>query len=831
MTTPAQLTDALVRDARFALRVLRKSPAFTATAVLTLALGIGANATVFSMVDTLLLRSLPYPEPDRLAVVSTVIRTPDGSGGEQTSQDGHTWEVLRDHAELTDLAVTGMPTGVNLYAGDRAVHLDQQRVSAGFFRVLGVAPRIGREFTPEEDRQGGPAVAILSHGLWQRAFGGDPAVVGGRVLLRGEPHTVVGVMPEGFRGTFPADPAELWTPLRPSTTGEGGGTNYQIVGRLAPGVSWEQAGNEVDALAGPAWSERFGEQAAEAGVSAQFSLVPLGDALTEGLRWPLFLLWSAVGLVLVVVCANLASLMLARSSGRSREIAARIALGGGRGAVMRQILVESLVLAAAGGALGIAVGALGSRGLSALAADTLHLVQPVALDARVAGLMMALALAASLAFGLWPALHVSSVDPRAALADGGGRGASGGSVGWPRRVLVTAEVAVGVVLLVFAGLLVRTFVNLRSLDPGFDQAGVVAGGVSLQDARYETRERIAALVEESLEGIRRTPGVEDAAVSLRLPFERLLNLGFRTPLPDGGMSDWAAVSTSYVTPGFFETLRIPLLQGRTLEAADGPGRPRVAVVNQRFVEERLPESAGLGARFELGGEGEQYEIVGVVGSVQQSPRGLGGRDPLAKLPVVYVPLAQVDDETFVLVHTWFDTSWIVRSSLPTEQAVAGIRQALHAVDPRLPFVAFREMDEVRSGELGLQRFLMTLAVILAGLAAFLVALGLHGLVAHTVADRTRELGIRMALGSTMGQAVRAVLQPMAVLTLAGVAVGAGLALAGSRFVGAFVYGVSATDPWTILAAAAALLLVAASASVGPGLRVLRLDPARTLREE
>ncbi|MFP3942086.1 MAG: ABC transporter permease, partial [Thermoanaerobaculia bacterium] len=605
MTSPAQHLDALARDARFALRVLRKSPVFTTTAVLTLALGIGANATVFSMVDTLLLRSLPYPEPDRLAVVSTTVRTPDGAGGEQTSQDGHTWEALRDHAELVDLAVSGVPTGINFYAGDRAVHLEQQRVSAGFFRVLGVAPRLGREFTPEEDRPGGPAVAVLSHGLWQRAFGGDPSVVGESVLLRGEPHTVVGVMPEGFRSTFPA---ELWTPLRPSTSGEGGGTNYQIVARLEPGASWEQAGAEVDALARPAWHE---QRQPPPGVEARFSLMPLRRALSQGLRWPLFLLWSAVGLVLVVVCANLAGLMLARTAGRSREVAARIALGGGRGAVVRQVLVESLILAGAGGLLGLAFGTLGTEGLSALARDTLSLGQPVAVDARVAWATMALALLTSLAFGLWPALQVSRLDPKAVLAGGGGRGASAGSAGWSRRVLVTGEIAVGMVLLVFAGLLARTFVNLRSLDPGFDPEGVVAGTVSLQDARYETRERITGLVDESLERIRRGPGMEGAAVSLGLPYERLLNLGFRARVPDGGMSEPAAVSTSYVTPDFFETLRIPLLRGRTFEAADGPGRPRVAVVNERFMEDKLPEGAGLGSRFELGQQ--DYEIVGVVG--------------------------------------------------------------------------------------------------------------------------------------------------------------------------------------------------------------------------
>jgi hypothetical protein len=389
-------------------------------------------------------------------------------------------------------------------------------------------------------------------------------------------------------------------------------------------------------------------------------------------------------------------------------------------------------------------------------------------------------------------------------------------VGWSRRVLVTAEVAVGVVLLVFAGLLVRTFVNLRSLDPGFEPQGVVAGTVSLQDARYETRERDRRPGGREPGAAPRHARGGGAAVSLGLPYQRLLNLGFR---------DAAAGRRQERLGGGLHQLRHAGLlrdparsrssEGRALEAADGRGGPKVAVVNQRLRGEYLPEGAGVGTRFEIGGGRELLRDRGRGGERAAEPPGLGGRDPLAPVPVVYVPLAQVDDETFVLVHTWFAPSWIVRSALPTEQAVAGIRQALQAADPRLPFVAFREMDEVRSEELGLQRFLMTLAVILAALAALLVALGLHGLVAHAVAERTRELGIRVALGSTLGQAVRVVLRPVAALTLAGVALGAGLALAGSRLVSAFVYGVSATDPLTLLAAATALLLVAATRQPGP----------------
>ncbi len=823
MSRIPRLFDALRRDLRQALRVLARRPAFTATAVATLAIGLGANAAIFSMLDALLLRALPYPEPDRLALVSYDLLA--GSLEERhLTQDGGTWQVLHDHAKSVDVApYSDWVTGVNLLAGERALNVDQQRVGAGFFRVLGVAPALGRGFRATEDVPGGARVAILSGGLWRRVFDADPSVLGGSILLRGEPYTIVGVMPEGFRSTARAD---LWTPLRPATTGEGGGANYRLVVRLSPGISWTEASSEVAALAGLDWTERRGGPEVE----ARFGIAPLraglGDETAGG---TVFLLWGAVGLVWAIVCANLASLMLAQASERRREIAARMALGSGRWPVARQVLAECLVLALAGGTLGLGLGVVGLRVLSSLARDALGIWQPVALDARVVVATALLSLATSVAFGLGPALHAARLDPRVALAEGGGRRGAGGTLSWPRRLLVLGEVAIGLMLVVFAGLLVRTFLHLRSLDPGFDPRGVVTGTLSLDDARYSTRAQIEGLLGRSLARIRRLPGVESAAVGLGLPYERLLNLGSRALAPGKEPTEMTAVSSTYVTPGYFATLGVPLLRGRSFRDADGPGTPLVAVVNRRFVERFLADADPLASRVAIGG-GER-RIVGVVGDVLESPEGLGGGAPVARVPVVYLPSAQIEDDLFTLVHTWFEPSWIVRSELTPEATVSGLRQALAGVAPGLPFTAFRRMDEVGAEALAEQRYLMALVASLGAVAALLAALGIQGLVANAVVERTRELGIRIALGATFGQALRAVTVPVAALTAAGIAVGCLAALAAGRLVEHYLWGVSTADPWTFAAGALLLALVAAGATLVPGLRLLDLDPARTLRAE
>lgn len=818
--------DTLRTDLRYTLRTLVKSPLFTATAVVTLAVGIGANAAVFSVVDALLLRSLPYPEPDRLAVVSTVYRSDQGES-RRWSQTGTTWKVLSEHAETLDLAAFSSGWGgVNLVADGEAAYVEQQRVGAGFFRVLGVPPVRGRGFLPEEDVPGGPKVAVLSHGLWSRTFERDPEIVGRQILLKGEPHTVVGVLPEGFRSTTDAD---LWTPLRPSTSGEGGGTNYGIVARPETGVSLEQAEAEIAALGERAWEE---QRSPESRATATFGLMDLREALTGGLDTPLFILWGVAGLVLLVVCANLAGLMLARSAGRSREIAARMALGSGRAGVVRQVLVESVVLAAVGGAFGVALGRLGLDLLLGLAPEFVRLWQPVTLDARVVGVTAVVALGASVVFGLGPALHASRLDLRGALAAGGSGSASAGATGWPRRLLVVTEVAIGVLLVFLAGLFARSFVELRGLDPGFEPEGLVTASVSLQDARYDSREEIDRLLDRSLERLRATPGIESAAVGLGLPFTRPLNLS--VTVAGGEPSDRFSVSSRYVTPAYFETLRIPLLAGRGFRGTDGPDSPTVAVVNRAFVEQRLgPQGLAerpVGSRLELGPGGD-VEIVGVVGDVLVNPSGLGGGAPVGRMPMLYLSADQVEDRTFALVHTWFQPAWVVRSGLPEEATFGAIRAAMREADPRLPIASLRPMEQVEAEALGMQRFLMTLVVGLAAIALALAALGIYGLVASSVAERTRELGIRMALGATRERVLRSVAAGGLGLAAAGVLVGSALALAAGRLVGSLVHEVSATDPWTLAGGALILLMVATAASLIPGLRVLDLDPARTLREE
>lgn len=472
------MLEPLVRDLRYAVRMLRKTPGFTAIALVTLAVGIGVNTAVFSVVNALLLKPLPFPEPDRLGAVTTLFRSPRGQN-EQTSVDGKTFFAIHDNATMVATAVSsgGLGGGVNLVAGGVAANVKQRRVSAGYFAVLGVSPLIGREFTGDEDREGGQPVAVLSHALWTRVFRGDPASVGRAISLRGEPYTVVGVMPRGFTTGAPTD---VWTPLGPSTKGEGGGSNYGMIARLRRGATWEQANAEIARLGSAAAREGYTPD-----VTAVCKVIPLQQGETSEIREPLLMLWAAVGLVLLIACVNLAGLLLARSSMRTREIATRMALGSGRGAVIRQLLIESGVLALAGGVLGALVGWGVLDALKRLSTNVFPIGFPIQLDARVLAATLLVALVTSVLFGLVPALHASRVNVQGALAESGTRAVAGATARWPRRLLVVGEVAMGVVLLVSAGLLVRTFIHLRTLDPGFDPTRVITASVSLQDARYQ----------------------------------------------------------------------------------------------------------------------------------------------------------------------------------------------------------------------------------------------------------------------------------------------------------------------------------------------------------
>jgi predicted permease len=815
----------LTRDVRYACRLLRKSPLFTTAATLTLALAIGVNIAVFSVADAVLLRPLPYPDPGSLALVSRIVRA-DGMEGRGTAVDGRTWEVVRDQMSAADRAVfSGWTTGVNLVAGSTAGgsparHVQQQRVGAGFFSTLGVHPMIGREFNADEDRAGGPPAAILSASLWRNLFGADPAIVGRTIVLRGAPVPVVGVMPDDFQS---AELSDVWTPLRPSTTGEGGGENYQILLRLRPGASWRQVDDELSRVSSAVRSVQ-----ADARASITFSSVPLQQGLSEGLQQPLLILWSAVSIVLLVACVNLAGLLLARGSRREREIATRIALGSGRAAVIRQLLVESAVLAVVGGLGGLAVGWLALDGLTWLARDAYEIWQPVTLDARSVAAAAAFSLIACLLFGLGPAVQATRGDVQSRLVHSGARAVAGAASRWPRRAIVVAQVALGVLLLVAAGLLIRTFTHLRGLDPGFDPEHVLAAAVSLEDARYRTQEQVHRLFDRTLASIESAPGIDGAAVALEVPYKRLLNLGFRHLDGAEAAAGGQMTNATYVSAGFFDVMRIPIRRGRAFAPGDRADSSPVVIVSDAFVRLYFNGENPLGRRIAVAGA--EREIVGQAGDVQVRP-GWGNNGPLSAMPLAYVPAGQVSDGFLRLVHGWFAPTFIVRTRTGAADAAAALRHAVDGVDPLLPFASVKPIADVRSASLAPQRFLMALLAGLAAATVLLAAIGIHGLIATTVTERTREIGIRLALGATIGQTIRALTIPALALTLTGIALGLGVSVFAVDAIRSFVWGVSPADPLTFALAPAILMVVAAAAALPPALRILRLDPAHTLRAE
>src|SRR5438093_401728 len=699
-----------MRDLRYAIRVLLKAPAFTIPAALTLALCIGAKAAIYTVVDRVLLRSLPYPQPDRLAMVVRQYRG-NGVSEDDTSQAGATWDALKRGAAKLDFAATaaGFSDGVNLVAGDRAEYVKQQRVSAGYFQVLGIAPELGREFAPDEDRPNGPAVAILSHSLWVRAFSADRAIIGKAATVRGEPHTIVGVMP----ASFPADPPiDLWTPARPSVRGEGGGENYGIVARLKRGVDWAEADALVAASTGAVVRDRYSGSRDH----VRIGVVPLQHAQSQDLRQPLMMLWAAVGVVLLIGCVNVAGLLLARGTSRAPEIATRIALGGGRAAIVKQLLTESAVLAALGGAAGLALGYVSSRLIATL---------------------------------------------------------------------------------------------------------------SLQDARYRSVDKINQLFDRTVGNLRERPGVQNAAVALTLPYERALNTGGQWIAAKPGAERIQIMNQTYVTPGYFETLRIPVLRGRVFTDLDTAAAAPVVVVNQAFVKRYSADIDPIGRQMRLGRGAAT--IVGVVGDIQQKA-GWGNFGPIGAMPASYIPAAQTTEGYMAMVHTWFAPSWFVRVEGPSAGVAADMQRAVQSFDPLLPFAKFRTFDDVRGEAVAKQRAQALLLGSLAGLAVLLAAVGLYGLVANAVAERTRELGIRLALGASSRQAIVSAAGPGLVLGAIGVVLGLAIARAAATTMRHLVWGITVSDPTTFVVSAVTVLVVAVAATLVPTWRIARLNPIKALRQ-
>lgn len=844
-TTGFMVWDRGWQDVRGAWRMMRRQAGLTLTVVATLALCIGANTAVFSIVDAVLLRPLPYADPERLVRVEAQFSLGPRSLTLE-AQTGETWQALREGVLAIEIAVfmEGL-TDVNYAAPQRAERLLQQRVSAGFFDVLGVAPLIGRGFTQDEDTRGGPAAVVLSHGFWMRAFGGRRDVLGESILLRGAPHQVVGVMPAGFTVGAPPD---VWTPLRPSIAHEGRGHNYSIIGRVRPGVTHAQAEAEIDRL-GRATLAEF----ERGGVTVRMRLIELQQSLAVDVRGVLVRLWSAVGLVLLVGCVNVAGLMLARGGRMRREIAMRIALGSGRLGVVRQLLVESLALALCGGAVGTVVGLCAIGAVRPFAIEQLGVWQPFALDLRVLTMTLAATLATSVIFGLAPVLDACRLDVRSALSGApapppvpGRANRSRRVRAWSswnrhaltghliaRRVFVVTEIASSVVLLVAAGLLLRTFLHLHRQEAGFNPRGVLTAAISLEDSRYASRDRLDRLFDDSLASVRALPGVAQAAIGLRLPYELAFNatlthVGDAPPLPGSGRM----TNVAYVTTDYFDVLRIPRVRGRTFDARDTAGARPVVVVNQVFAARHLPGRNPIGERITVDDVGAR-EIVGVVGAVQQAPAWHGGQ-PNREIPAIYLAAAQTPDTIFALAHVWFSPSVIVQTAdtVATGAQRDSIRRALEVVDPLLPIGQVRPADELKAGAFSAYRFEAAGLGTFAALALLLAAVGLYGIVAHGLAERRREFGIRAAIGASRWQAVRAAAMPGLRLATIGILIGCLLGWLFGRTLRHLVVGVTAADAVPAFAiVAGTLFVVAAAASFLPAVAGTRLNIADTLRAE
>ena len=804
--------DATLRNIRFGTRIFRNSPTFAATSIATLGLCIGANAAVYSLVDRVLIRPLPFPEPDRLASVQTFAEQ-DGRTASMRSQNGRAFLTLAEYATAVDVGAMGGTLTVNLVNGDRTLAVNQQRLSRSMFEVLGVAPLFGRTFTTDEDRDGGPTAVVLSYHTWRDVFGGDPRAVGARVLLRGEAYTVVGVMPERFVINAPVD---IWTPLRASITGEGAGSNYMVVARLRQGVGWPAAIGDVESVG----RDLFTRVSPAPGVTRRFELMPMQKAMANELRRPLLLAWGAVTVVLLIGCVNLAGLQLARAVRRAPEIATRMAVGGGRVAIVSELLAESAVLAAVGGFVGVGAGEVILRILGTTFADWLP--EAVRLDPRVFLFTAGLSVLTILVFGLFPALKVSRLDVRSMIVQGTAIGVASHRA---RRFIVVSEQALTVMLLVGAGLFVRTFQHFQTLQAGFDGRGILAASLSLQDVRYQTSADVNRLFGSTLTRIRELPGIESAAVGLTLPFQRAVNNPWWPSADRSGQPE--VINVNYVTPAYFRTLGIPLIRGRDFTDGDSADASHVAIVNQAFVR-----------RFKFGDEilgldldpREHVEVVGVVGDVPQINGGLRGFEPIDTIPGWFIPAAQVTDSFAKTVHTWFSPSWVVRSSRSTSSIAAEMQRALKDVDPLLPFNKFRTVDDLRGEAILLPRAAATLFGSLAGLAVLLSAIGLYGIVATSIGDRGRELGLRMALGSTARQTVMSASWTGVVTSGVGIAIGVALARATTTLVQSLVWGVQATDPLTFAVAALIGVSAAIVAIAVPTRRVLRLNPVDALRD-
>jgi putative ABC transport system permease protein len=811
--------ETLWQDLKYGTRMLGRSPGFTIVAVLTLALGIGANTAIFSVLNAVLLKSLPYPEPNRLVMVWGNERTVNNSRSQVSATDVMDWRA-QNHVFEDVATVSGFYTPTLTGSGEPE-RIPGVIVGDGYFQIMRGQALLGRVFTPEENIDGKDDVVVLSFGLWQRRFGGDPAVIGKSILLNSRPHIVVGVMRPDFRSLpfsiLTGPPAELYRPVGENYAEKDRNSRHlRAIARLKPGVSVQQAQADLDVIA-----RRIEQAHPSESTGYGVHVVSLQEDLVGGIRPALLLLFGAVGLVLLIACANVANLLLARSAARQKEIAVRAALGAGRTRLVRQFLTESIVLALSGGLLGILFALWGTSLIESVGAKVIPSLTSVEINLSVLGFTLGLSLLTGIIFGVAPALHVTRVNLNDVLKEGGR--ASGSGRNPLRSVLVISEVALALVLLVSAGLLIRSLSQLRQLNPGFNPSSLLTMNVPLPSAKYPKGADKLAFYNRMLELVEALPGVQSAGITSVVPLGtnfdgRELQVEDQPKPPGQDLS----VPTFIVTPGYLLAMQIPLEKGRMFTDADGETSAPVALISETMARNLWPGQNPLGKHLRISGSDKPIEqlswrsVVGVVSDVKQDRLDAPGEMQF------YVPQAQMVNSYMTLV---------VRTRVNPTSVATAIREQIHALDKDQVVYAVATMDQLLSGSLALRRFSMLLLGLFATVALLLAAVGLYGVISYTVGQRTHEFGIRVALGAQPGDVLRLVVRHGFTLVLAGVGAGIVAALALTRLLASLLYGISSTDPATFAVVTVVLVGVALVACYVPARRATKVDPMVALRYE
>jgi putative ABC transport system permease protein len=819
--------EKLWRDLRFALRSLKKTPAFTCIAILVIAVGVGVNTAVFSVINTVLLKPLAYPDPQSL--VQLVNTTAEGNFPTANIPEFNTW--LQQKKIFQQVAAYDFGgAGMNLTGGDQPQQVQGIHVSAGYFALFGAPMAAGRTFTSAEDSPHGGNVVVLSYGLWKSRFGGNPNIVGSNIQLDGQPYLVVGVIGRGFVTDTPAD---LWVPFQFDLASQDMAHYFNVAARLKPGVTMPEANAQLR-LAADEYRRMYGANSLPP--QGGFGVEPLQESMIGDTRFSLLVLLGAVGFVLLIACANVANLLLARASARKRELATRAALGAGRGQIIRQLLTESLTLSLSGGVLGLIVGFVGVRLMLRINPGDIPRLgengSAVTLDLHILLFTLGISILTGILFGLAPAISASRPNLAAVLNENSSRSGLGFRNGKLRSALVICEMALTLVLVISAALLIRTFFKLQAVDPGFTTKNVLTMAMSVGGDRFQKTAPVAQMIRDGSDRLMAVPGVADVAVTNCLPMSSSFGMTFDVVGRPHTNAPFTGGAGFYSTSGsFFETFKIPLLRGRAFTRQDDGSAPGVAIINEAMARQYWPKGDPLTDRIQIGvGAGPAFaepprQIIGIVGDTHD---GGPNRDPA---PIMYIPLAQMPDLETALNSRVAPLWWVVRSRVDPSTLRAPITAALREASGGLPVAHIRTMQEIESLNIANQRFNMMLFIIFGSAGLLMAVVGVYGVMSYSVQQRTQELGVRMALGAQTWNLRNMVIGQGMMLSCLGVVLGIGGAFAVTRLLSSLLFGVKTWDPVAFLAAPLILCIVALIAVWIPARRATRVDPMTALRIE